>query len=266
MSLPDPADGFILLTEEERGTDFTLRPVSLPTFVGPLDLLLFLVRRQRLPVTAVALASVAEQFLEFLYSTVDLDAEQAAEFLVVAATLLSIKARLLLPREEAEEEAQAEEEIARPEALAQRLEELGRLRACATQLGERFEQRRFLLPRGAGAGEEAARSAEVTVVSLDDLATAFQQIMQRAKPRPAVVEPERVSLRSTLRRLGALIAEAQRPLPLLDLVGESASRIEVIVCFLALLELIRRGRAVVVQERLFGEIQVCSPALLAGAS
>jgi len=262
MSMPQRADGFALLTEEERALDFTVRPVELPTFVGPLDLLLFLVRRHRFPVTEVSLAAVADQFLEFIYASVDLDADQAAEFLVVAATLLSAKARLLLPREQAEEEPQ-EQEILSAEQLAQRVEELSRLRACAEQLAERFEQRRFLLPRGGAPEGGALRAAEIAPVSLGDLASAFQQIMERARPRPAVIEPDRVSLRATLRRLAALVHQAQRLLPLGELVGENPSRLEVIVCFLALLELIRRGRAVVVQERLFGEIKVCSPALLA---
>ena len=256
-------DGFALLTEEERSLEFSLWPVSTAVFVGPLDLLLFLARRHRLPVTEVSLAAVSDQFLEFIYSTTDLDADQAAEFLVVAATLLSTKARLLLPREQAEEEAQQEEEIPSAEQLAQRVEELARLRACAVRLAERFEQRRFLMSRGSAPDDGQGRLVEVTSVSLGDLASAFQQIMERAKPRPAVIEPERVSMRAALRRLAALVSQAQHPLPLAELVGESPTRLEVIVCFLALLELIRRGRAVVVQERLFGEIKVCSPALLA---
>ena len=260
MSAAQPVDAYSLLTEQERELEFSLRPVALPTVSGPLDLLLLLLRRRRLSPSQISLAAVTDQFLEFAYQSVQLDADEAAEFLAVGAALLALKARLMLPREESSEEEP--EEVPLAQQLAQRLEEMGRLRIGAEQLAERFERRKFLLPRGAALQPKTPHSAQVGEVSLAQLVDAFQQIMERAKPTPALIRQERVSLKDTIRRVANLLHNAQRPLPLRELLGEKPSRVEVIVCFLALLELIRRGRAVVIQKRLFGELEVCSPSLL----
>lgn len=231
--------------------------VRLEVFEGPLDLLLALIRRQELEITAVSLAAVTDQYLGYLDQLQEVDPGALASFLEVAAQLLLIKSRSLLPRPQAGESQEEEEDPG--ELLAQRLREYARFRAAAQALQERSE-------RGLRAYVRVApppvlpRHVDLGDVSLEDLLIAVREALQ-AQPMPPlseVVEPIRVTIGERIEVIRRNLAGAQR-IPFRRLLADCSSRIQVIVTFLALLELIKQRQVVVSQERLFGEIVVSRP-------
>ena len=223
-------------------------------FEGPLELLLHLLDQGKLEITSVALASVAEQYLSFLAllpeSTSKLDF--LAEFLVVGARLLLLKSRALLPRESSRvDEADAVEDA----TLEERLVEYQRFRAAAATLrarqerGERAYSRQAPPPLPPPMPPPALKGA-----TPDALARAFQKLLaSRADPPAAPSAPPRVSLSERIAEVRAAVA-AQRQVSFAWLAEGCASRTDLIVTFLAVLELFRAHAIQLRQDELFGEI------------
>lgn len=248
---------------------FTGHRVQLQIFEGPLDLLLYLIRAHRYDVCDIPIQEVTQQFLEFLRLMEEVDLEYAGDFLVTAATLMQIKSRMLLPKQESanEEEMEAEENDPRQQ-LVERLLEYQRLQEAAETLQQMREERGQLFPRPPLPGgvlplpddeadEAAADKLLLQDVSTFDLLRALQKVLDRLNERPvALVRREPFSLpdriRTVLRRLTALKEE----MAFSALCDDCESRLEVVLTFLALLELIRRGRVQVKQHTLFDEIWV----------
>lgn len=237
----------------QEATHFTGMQVAVRGFAGPLDLLLHLVRSRELDITEVALAQVTDQYLDYLYGTPTLDAEAAGEFLEVASILLLMKSRHLLPRTE-EEPQEAEEAASQAgQELVRRLREYSLYVASAEELKERFEE--FSRMFGRALTEAQAGSYQLGEVSVLQLTRAFRELLEKAAAPPAPTSPIPTvpeKARDLLTRLRA----AGQPLELPELVGCDASRIVIVVCFLALLELIRRGRVRVAQKHAYGHIVV----------
>lgn len=228
--------------------------VSLEVFEGPLDLLLHLIEKQELDITKVSLAAVTDQYLEYIQRLDRISAENLADFLVVAAKLLLIKSRALLPAPPA---AEMEEEEDLGEELARQLREYKKFKQAAQRLREREEQGLQAFVRIASL-PDVERALDLTDVSLDDLLAAVQEALAVQPPREpvnGVVAPIVMSVSDKIEELGALLS-AQRSFSFNRLLRSAASRIEVIVTFLALLELIKGRRAKVQQAQLFGEILV----------
>ncbi len=237
----------------------TLAPawrVRLDVFEGPLDLLLTLVQRQSLDITTVALAQVTDQYLRYLAALESVDPAGLAGFCEVAATLMLLKSRALLPRPpeaggEAEDEAQG---------LAERLRQYQRIRAAAEHLGER-ERSGLRAYTRAATPPELPRFLEPGQVSLDDLARAFEAALAEtvavAEDEPTLVKPNRVRLRDRLAVIRQLLVQRRRVTFREVLMGDGApSREVVVVSFLAVLELWRRRFIQAVQTELFGEIVI----------
>ena len=231
--------------------------VHLEVFEGPLDLLLHLIEKQELEITKVSLAAVTDQYLEYIQRLERITAENLVEFLVVAAKLLLIKSRALLPVPPTEE---GEEEEDLGEELAEQLREYKRFKELAQQLGEmeaeglRAYLRVAALPR-------LERELDLTGISLDDLLAAVQEALSlqpESSPVAQVVTPLVVTVAEKIERISTLLRE-QSSFSFHRMLQRARSRAEIIVTFLALLELIKAGRARVEQKQLFGEILVLAP-------
>lgn len=230
--------------------------VRLDAFHGPLDLLLHLVKREEVDVCDVPLAAVADQFLEHLRVMTELDVEAAGDFLVVAATLMEIKSRSLVPADEVPE---GEEDGPDPrKELVRQLLEYRRFKDAARLLEEQAEAHSAKLARQPG--EEPARGEPaVRAVELWDLVSAFARLLretQASKPQAVVTDdtPQSVyedQIRDRLRR--------ELRVSFVDLFTPPHHRPRLIGLFLAALELVRRFEVWVEQPDAFGEIWLSVP-------
>ena len=247
---------------------FTGHPVRLPlgngpsAFEGPLDLLVYLIDREEIDVFDIPIEHITNQYLDYLATLESLNIEVAGEFLVMAAELMEIKSRMLLPQTERPQDE--EEEAGDPRAaLVARLVEYRRYKAVAQELRTRAELQRFVFSRGdlsndnGEAPQEQRPHLVLGDVSSFDLWAAFQSVLNRVKE---VSSGNVVRSRFTVgQKIGAIATRlrwAKGGLDFIELFNDSASRAEVIVTFLALLELILRDRARVAQDGLFGAIRV----------
>lgn len=234
--------------------DFT---VQLPVYEGPLDLLLQLIEKRELDITRVSLAAVTDEYLAHLRSLEVVDPARVADFLTVAARLLLIKSRLLLPQERQELEG-ADDSEDDGEALARALEEYRQFKAVARLLAEYENQGQRAYLREAPPPTFEKR-LDPGGLPPDALLKALRRVLaqQARTPEPvdAVVRPLRVTVRQRFVELTARL-RAGKPLAFHDVLGAAPTRQEVIATFLALLELVKVGRARVVQPALFAPILV----------
>jgi segregation and condensation protein A len=231
--------------------------VRLEVFEGPLDLLLHLIERQELDITKVSLVAVTDQYLAYIQRLDRISADNLADFLVVAAKLLLIKSRALLPAPPPEAEGE-EEDLG--EELARQLREYKRLKVLAQHLREREEQGLEAYVRVAPL-PQVEKELDLSDVTLDDLLAAVREALTVVPPAPevnGVVAPVTITIAEKIEQLSSWIAE-RRSFSFNRVLRAAASRIEIIITFLALLQMIRRGSARVQQDRLFGEILVSAP-------
>jgi segregation and condensation protein A len=230
-------------------------PVRLQNFEGPLDLLLHLIKKHEVNIYDIPISLVTSQYLEYLNLMQELDLEVAGEFLVMAATLIHIKSRLLLPRPAPEQEDTEEDPR---DALVRRLIEHQKFKAAAEMLHERETVRsaQWTRPDAALAdlaGEEPEPELEVDLFSL---MTAFRAVLDRAKQRPQVPLPgEEISIEARIDQLLARLSETEA-CGFEDLFSDVATRADLIVTFLALLEMIRLKSVRVYQTGAFSEIRI----------
>jgi len=227
--------------------------VQLEIYEGPLDLLLRLIERDEMDITQVSLARVTDQYLAYLGALQQARVDDLAEFLVIAAKLILIKSRVLLPRPDALGEQ--EEDVG--EDLVERLKEYRRFKQVAGLLREREEQglRSYarLVP---AARPEAALPPGGGDAAL--LMEAMLQILRERREKPVVdrvMPPLRVTISEKIAHIDALLAERSR-IVFRDLLRACASRLEIVVSFLAMLEMIKQVRVRVEQDGLFGEITI----------
>jgi segregation and condensation protein A len=231
------------------GTGYRVR---LPAFEGPLDLLLHLIRVNRIDVADIPILEITRQYNETLDLMRELNLEVAGEYLVMAATLVHIKSRMLLPPDPAL--APGAPEDPRKE-LARQLEEYQRYRQAALRLAE--AEAESLLTWGGPASRASEFEGEATVeADLFGLLAAFKKMLDAlGRQEQEALHRERISLLDRIRWiLGRL--ETSRRASFSSLFEGVASRSELIVTFLALLELIRLRVAGAVQTDRFGEIEV----------
>ena len=233
--------------------------IQLPVFEGPLDLLLFLIRRDRIDIHDIPIAPITRQYMEYLDLMRELNLDVAGEFMVMAATLIHIKAKMLVPVDPTE--AQGEEDLEDPrEALVQRLLELQRYKEAAGVLHQKAEIRAATwtrpdasLPRWDEAGEEMLEAG------LFDLVSAFKELLERRKTLLAhEIADSGKSVDQRMEELMELIREGES-VDFLELFASQETKADMIVTFLALLELIRLKSVKVYQRGLFGAIRVFRP-------
>lgn len=231
--------------------EFALR---LPAFEGPLDLLLHLIERRELDVTAVSLLEVTEQYLAHLRAGDRIDVARLAEFIAIGARLLLLKSRALLPRPPEEEDG-AEEEDA--EALVAALREYKRYRDIAGELRSRGDAGRSY--RREAPPPERPPGSGLDGVEVEALAAVFRGVLERFAAEQASQAPpvprERVRLRERIELLVARLEEERR-LSFRRLLEGSRSRLQVVVDFLAVLELIKAGFVEATQSVPFGDIEL----------
>ena len=232
--------------------------VKLQVFEGPFDLLLHLIAKRELDIYEVSLASITEEYLEYIRSMHDLDLEVATEFLIVAATLIEIKAARLLPGPPVDEEAALA--LSERDLLIARLLEYRAFKDAAGRVAKMMAENAGYIGRRVGPGREFDHLCPdlLARVSPADLALIAQRALA-PKPIAALdlshITPIRASVAEAIATVLAILAE--RPsVSFREITKECTTRIDKVVRFLALLELIKRGQADVNQNENFGEITV----------
>ena len=230
-------------------------PVRLQNFEGPLDLLLHLIRKHELNIYDIPIAIVTKQYLEYLDLMTELNLDVVGEFLVMAATLIHIKSRMLLPRADPTQEDPAEDPR---EALIRRLLEHQRFKAAAELLHEKEIQRSAQWGRPDGHVADVVGEAPEPEIEVDlfSLMAAFRQVLERAKQRPRVLmPPEQIPIEVRIAQLLERLSETDA-CGFDELFADVQSRSGMVVTFLALLEMIRLKLIRVFQQTNFGPIRV----------
>jgi segregation and condensation protein A len=229
--------------------------VHLTEYEGPLDLLLDLIRKQQLDIQNIPIATITSQYLEYMQQAAQLDIELSAEFVYMAATLIHIKSKMLLPRDP-ELEKIAPEEDPRQE-LVDRLLEHERFKNAAEMLQQkRMIEDAILSNPHIGAFVEEEENPGLDV-SLHDLVKTFQEVLERLKNRPIYnLEKEDVSVPDMILVLRNLFKERGRneTIQARELFEKQRSRRGMICLFLAILELVKRQAIELVQRDSFGDI------------
>jgi segregation and condensation protein A len=229
--------------------------VRVEAFQGPLDLLIHLIRKNEVNIYDIPIALITAQYLSYLDVMEELDLDIAGEFLVMAATLIHIKSRMLLPRPDP---LQDDEEDDPRKLLVDRLLEYQKYKTAANLLHERETVRsaQWLRPDQSiadVAGEDVEPELEVDLFSL---MAAFKAVLDRAKQRPSVPIPDaQISIEDRIAQLLGRLSETEA-CGFEDLFQDATSRSAVIVTFLALLEMIRLRLVRVFQAGMFGAIRV----------
>lgn len=250
--MPSTSDGAEAGVEGEgpAGTGYL---VHLDRFEGPLDLLLFLIKRDKIEITDIPIAHITEQYLASIREIVHLDLDRAGEFLLMAASLMRIKAKMLIPRE-AEEEA--EEEIDPRQELVRRLMEYKEFKRVGEDLAAREEEWRSIFRRmSAPMPDLPPEDSGEIGASLVDLFRAFQKVLDavpNTKPFQLIAEEYSVDERIEVLRRECFVK--RDGVTFSAIFPERRSRALVITTFLALLEMVRRGEIVALQADSFGEI------------
>ena len=226
--------------------------VDLDIFRGPLDLLLYLVKRQEVDISEIPIARVAEQFLEYLRVIELIDVERAGDFLVMAATLMEIKSKMLLPQNDqaAQEDADPRLDLVRQLIEYKKFKDAALLlEAQAERQQSRLARQPLELPREPSLAEQPIRQVE-----LWDLVSAFGRLMRETlalQPQQIVVDqtPVHVYMEALLRRL-----ETEPRLTFSAVFTPPHNRSRLVGLFLAVLELIKAGQIAAEQPEVFGEI------------
>jgi segregation and condensation protein A len=229
--------------------------VKLEVFEGPLDLLWYLIKREEVDIYDVSLERITQQYLEFMEAFKALDLELAGEFIVMAANLIYIKSRTLLPVSVQPPEEEAEEEDPRWE-LVRQLIEYKKFKDAAAQLHDRELAREALFSRVSEA-QTVLPERPLGEVSVFDLINAFNGILKRLNQKEDLREifEENFTVSDKIELVLKLISGGV-PLLFTELFSGVASRAEIVVTFLAVLELIRVKQLGAVQEGTFGEIML----------
>jgi len=226
-------------------------PVEVPGFSGPLDLLVQLIAKKDLDIFSISIAAITEDYIRIVRGMEPKDLDEAGDYLVLAATLVRYKARALLPREET---ALEEEEENQDHIREQRRQEYERFRQLAEELRRREEMNANLFPRLGPPPEGQGEVIEYTEVSVYDLYQTFQKIIQEiGASKPREIAGETYSVDEKMLELEALIAHNRRVV-ITEYLRSLRSKLEIIVVFLAMLEMIRLKEIKAVQDQIHGEI------------
>jgi segregation and condensation protein A len=244
--------------EQEFESILEAYPVRLQNFEGPLDLLLHLIKKSEVNIYDIPIALITSQYIDYIDLMQELNLDVAGESLVMAATLIHIKSRMLLPRPETAAGVAGEAEEDPRDTLVRRLLEHQKFKAAAGLLHEREQVRsaQWLRPDdrvAAIAGDDYEPELEVDLFTL---LSAFQQVVQRAKLRPRVLlPPEQIPVEVRIDQLLTRLSETEA-CGFEDLFADVNDRSGLIVTFLALLEMIRLKLVRVFQSGSFGPIRV----------
>lgn len=229
--------------------------LKLGKFEGPLDLLLHLIKVNEVDIYDIPIASIADQYVEYLEMMKELDLEVASEFLVMAATLMEIKSRMLLPSPPEEEEIEDDPRF----ELIEQILEYKKYKELSGHLEKRAEAESGYFQREFREEIDTNEQEPVFEVSLFELLQAFQRVLEYATDEPfREITLEETSVEEMMNDVRALLKQKDNLLLEEIFQGRPKSKVALITTFLALLELIRLKEAAARQSRLFGEIRIFS--------
>jgi segregation and condensation protein A len=240
-------------------------PVKLEIFEGPLDLLLHLIEKNKIDIYDIPIALITEQYMDYLKAMEKQDLDNMSEFLVMAATLLKIKSRMLLPQEETEEE---EQEDPRQE-LVERLLEYKMYKFMSLELRDRHTdadkmmfKKSTLPPEVADFKEEINLEELIGDLTLSKLNDIFRSVMKKqvdkidpVRSKFGKIEKEEVNLSKKMRYVQEY-GLANKKFSFRKLLEEQSDKMDLIVTFLCILELMKMGRVSIVQEEIFDDILI----------
>jgi segregation and condensation protein A len=223
--------------------------IKLGEFAGPLDLLLFLIKQEQANIFDIPIAKITDEYVRYIRLMKSLDIAVAADFLVMAATLIEIKSKMLLPRDPVAEDG---EEIEDPrQELVDRLLEYEKYKSAAQMLYERSTVEQAVFKRGQIESDE--NNAEINA-TMFDLLTVFQKILARYKEEVQMeIQREEISLADMIRNMRRRILEHSE-LNLLTFFEEMHTRRELVTAFMAVLEIVRTEDVKLLQRTTFGDI------------
>ncbi len=234
--------------------------VRIEHFEGPLDLLLFLIEEQELDIYEVSLSQVTEQYLQYIYQAQSINLDIASEFLIMAARLLQLKVRRLLPSLRTNDEE--EDDLANfEEDLFKQLAEYKRYKEVVSHLKDKFDiftKYSFREIDEDKIIKEYVNDNPLENCSLEDLSLAFRRILKNMRPTDPVIEivREQYSISDSLKEITDKVYLTKEGIRFSDLFLEKYSREKVVVTFLALLELIKTRKVKFIQNKLFSEIYI----------
>lgn len=218
---------------------------TLKNFEGPLDLLWHLINSQEIDIYQILIAEVTQQYLS-QHKEFVAELDRGAEFIALAASLAWFKSKVLLPKHEQQEEQNLEEELDPHFDIIHQLIDYSRFKQAAKILSERELQQEAFYPRGIES-IEGKKNLGIDHISLDDLATLFQQILAKTAPKRDTIQEEEWKVSDKIHVLCKLL-EKQKRLEFHAVFHSMMSRLELIVIFLALLEMMKCGQAIVVHD------------------
>ena len=229
-------------------------PVKLATYEGPLDLLLDLIRKQEIDIYDIPIARITQQYLDYLHLLEELNIDVAGEFIFMAATLIHIKSRMLLPPDP---NAPPEEEADPRQELVHRLLEHEQFKNAAQMLqSKRMVEEAMWSQPGITEFVEAEDEPGLAV-SVFDLISTFREILERAKKRPLIqIRREEITVAQIVEHVKHVLRASSGPVSLEELIAGYLWRQALIALFLALLELVRVRAIVLRQKELFGPLTV----------
>ncbi len=232
--------------------------VKLEIFEGPLDLLLYLIKRDEIDIYDISLERITRQYLEYLQAFKELNIDLAGEFVAMAANLIYLKSRSLLPVDQQPPEEDAEEDDPRWELIRQ-LIEYKKFKEAGAQLHLRELEQESIFAREGGSSPPAEGLLELGEVGIFQLINAFQNVIKRVEARQDLQElpGERFSVSEKIDTILQRVGAGGR-IRFSDLFGAIVSRLEVVVTFIALLELIRLKQVRAIQKNIFDEIEIAS--------
>ena len=235
--------------------------VKLEIFEGPLDLLLYLIKRDEIDIYEISIERIPRQYLEYLQAFKELNLDIAGEFVVMAANLIYLKSRSLLPIDQQPPDEEADEDDPRWDLIRQ-LIEYKKFKEAAAQLHVRALQQERIFTRDGGATTTTADAPlRLAEVGIFQLIHAFQDVIKRVEARENLQEMfgEHFTVSDKIDIILKRVADGAS-VRFTELFGDVASRVEIVVTFLALLELIRLKQVRAIQRNVFDEIEIAAAA------
>lgn len=230
--------------------------VRLQNFQGPFDLLCHLIEKEKIDIYDIPIAQITKEYLEYLAAWEDMDIDEASEFLLLACKLIEIKAKFLLPRKQ---EITQEEEATDPrEELVERLLEYKLFRRLSALLGQiAIEQEKIFTRAGDNPSDWFPEGRPLEAVTLTDLTEALRAVLKQADcPQTLPLREKKISIGEKIQELRQALKRSNSRLWFKKLFTKTYDPLDIIVTFLALLELIHRGELKAYQENSFGDILI----------
>jgi segregation and condensation protein A len=228
--------------------------INLPVYEGPLDLLLDLIRKQEMDIHNIPISKITEQYLDYLHKLEKLDIDVSADFIYMAATLIHIKSKMLLPTDPL---ASPEDQGDPRQELVHRLLEHEKFKNAAQMLYEKQQIEDHVWSRPDRSLYTGDAVEGELVVSLVDLVKTFQQILERKKEvTKFALRHESVTIAQMMDRLRGRLVGSEEPVSLVEFFDTCETRNAMIVALLALLEMVRMQAVMLVQDQLFADIRV----------